>query len=218
MVRERCIHKLHAVLTQKDFSVFFGPVMILILFYNDATKFEKISTIAWQTDLKLLCGPQDIITVILIQIGVSWQDFGANFLAFAPIMTLNTLHFWTHLKYEDPWQIPLKYLNRDDQSTFIVTFIKNLEPRSTKAGHNIGLQSKSVWQQMFTVLNILHYKKKFGLIFPEFRIRTFLIFWILTKDVSFVVKYILKISHILYFSIRKSKKCSVSYSVLYSRS
>ena len=42
----------------------------------------------------------------------------------------------------DPRQIPLKFLNRDDQSTFLVTFIENLEPRITKAGHNVGLKMR----------------------------------------------------------------------------
>ena len=42
----------------------------------------------------------------------------------------------------DPWQIPLKFLNRDDQSTFLVTFIENFEPRITKAGHNVGLNMR----------------------------------------------------------------------------
>ena len=42
----------------------------------------------------------------------------------------------------DSWQIPLKFQNRDDQSTFLVTFIENLEPRITKAGHNVGLKMR----------------------------------------------------------------------------
>ena len=53
----------------------------------------------------------------------------------------------SHIPYKiiskiDPRQIPLKFLNRDDQSTFLVTFIENLEPRITKAGHNVGLKMR----------------------------------------------------------------------------
>ena len=57
---------------------------------------------------------------------------------------LNSLQGGTDsIKVRYPGQLPIKFHNSYDQSTFRTTFIEKLDPRITKAGHNIGQNIES---------------------------------------------------------------------------